>query len=123
MCSLDCRLQNQPRSQHLHQGQSAVAVHGTGRRRRLWPVVAAPGEHYEALLLVHSKARTLHRQWFIGAEELETLTVQWSINASQGRVAQPRTEKDIAVVAGDQNRPVGRHSLNRALPGYFESVP
>ena len=118
-----CRLQNQPRSQHFHQSQPAVAVHGAGRRRRLRAVVATTGEHGEPALPIYPQSGAGCRQYLIGIEGPEPLAFQRAINVFQGRIAQCRTEKDVAVIAGDQDRAVERHRLNRALPSQLQTVP
>lgn len=59
----------------------------------------------------------------VRAEESESLAFQWAVHVLQGRIAEPRAEKDIAVAAGHQHRSIGRHGLHRALPHELQAIP
>lgn len=118
------RLQNHPRRQHLHQSQSAVAIRGAVGRGRLRAVVTPAGEHGEPPSPIHpqpgagcgggvsSEPKTLNR---LPSSARSTL--------GKRRVTQSGAGKDIAVVAGHQNRTVGRHRLYCALPSQLQTVP
>src|ERR1700684_3501986 len=100
-----------------------MAIDGLRGARCLRPVVCTARKYGQSARAVHPETCFGFRQHLTWLEAAEALSVQWAIQSLKIRIAKTGTQKDIAVVAGNENFLVSRNRTNSALPCQVEPIP